>query len=241
MSAVARRFPVRLCIEWVFANVAGGAAGLALFWWALRAGETHPPQPLGLRLLLALVTETGLLLVVPAAVTGSLQWLVLRSWLERAGWWVAASTAALAAGMWALLVVFTLWVAAFGDESQASIVVSALAGGLTAGGVQWFALRRQTRHAGWWVIVSGLAGPVCMAVFLAATTRGDISVTRIAAAGALIGTLYGAMTGPVLAWLLRARAAGAPQSAGTKNQAAADAVAPYLQAEQDRTKAYELK
>ena len=141
-----------------------------------------------------IIGDGTIVVVVGGIVVGVLQWLVLRRQVARAGWWVVASIAAMA-------VVGVLVVAL--DEGA---VVAG--GGLVVGALQWLVLRRQVARAGWWVPASGVGWVV--GGFVSGIVGDTTGVSWIAAAGwAVLGVVYGAMTGAVLVWMLRHRAAGA--------------------------------
>jgi hypothetical protein len=74
---------------------------------------------------------------------GLAQWLVLRKYISRSGWWILATAlgTALASGIAAL----------FG--TQWALVLTF---GVSIGIVQWFVLQRVFESAGWWVLASVL-------------------------------------------------------------------------------------
>ena len=134
-------------------------------------------------------------------VAGALQWLVLRRQVARAGWWVV--TGIVSGAVVGILVVVLGWVvgvvgrlvggaawgASWGPDWSAEpggdvgFVVAVAAGGTVLGVLQWLVLRRRVARAGWWVLAS-------------------------TAGWAVLGAVYGAITGAVLVWLLRRGAAG---------------------------------
>ena len=121
-----------------------------------------------------------------AILAGALQWLVLRRHLDGAAWWIPASALAVAA---AGVVVFAGGAVVGAD---AGWVAGAGLSGTLLGTVQWLVLRRQLDGAAWWVPASTVGwvvgGPVGGALGWGA-----------------LGAVYGAVTAPVLAWLLRRR------------------------------------
>ena len=113
-------------------------------------------------------------------VIGTCQWLVLRRELDRAGWWILASTPVLIVGQ-----------------------LYSFYGGLTVRGLgfglaQWLVLRREVDRAGWWILVSAVGWTVGMAV-------GNAVFWELGwlLANALAGAVTGAITGAGLVWLLR--------------------------------------
>ena len=150
---------------------------------------------------------------------GVAQWLVLRTRVTRAGWWVLASTIGFALGS----VLSEAVIGAIGEAMAGGILGAAL------GIAQWLVLRRWVSRAGWWALASavplavlGVVSIMASNVISAATNPGNFffpmrayyvpglgtqSIETIAYAlicasiVALVG--YGAITGGVLVWLLR--------------------------------------
>ncbi len=147
---------------------------------------------------------------------GVLQWLVLRRQIARASRWVLASTVAgavigvVGVALGATLGFSTRWVGGgpetTGETSSGEWALFVLLGlyGTVLGVLQWLVLRRQVARAGWWVLASTVGWVVggLVAGLVGATVGVDLS-------WAGLGAVYGAITGPVLVWLLRHRAAGA--------------------------------
>lgn len=117
-----------------------------------------------------------------ALAAGALQALVLRT-VARVGWWVPANVAAVATGA---AMIFTV------EGVDAGIAVALL--GAALGLFQWLVLRRRAGYAGWWVFASA-AGWV-LGGLASAIASGLI-------AWALIGAVYGGITGAALVWLLQ--------------------------------------
>ncbi len=123
---------------------------------------------------------------VPDAMIGTMQWLVLRRQVPRAGWWVLAT----AFGWFVGVPVGLTGVGAVGQPRAEAIGLLVMwpLGGAVAGAVlgvmQWLVLRRRVPRAGWWVLASAVGGAVALAVV---------------GAGAIIGG--------ALVWLLRQPAA----------------------------------
>ena len=113
-------------------------------------------------------------------VIGTCQWLVLRRELDRAGWWILASTP--------MLIVGQLY------SFYGGLTVRGLGFGLA----QWLVLRREVDRAGWWIMVSAVGWTVGMAV-------GNAVFWELGwlLANALAGAVTGAITGAGLVWLLR--------------------------------------
>jgi hypothetical protein len=107
--------------RWLAGSLAGGlAAGVVVFPVAL-ANDTNPAGP-------AVLVVLGLV----GALIGVGQWLALRRRVARAGWWVAASAAALMASM---AVAFGL--GGEGREGQAIVACALVYALISAGVMGW--------------------------------------------------------------------------------------------------------
>jgi hypothetical protein len=130
------------------------------------------------------IVSQSLFGVVVGASVGTMQWLVLRRHICRAGWWVLASVLGMGLGF-ALVRAVTPALSRVGGGLAYGVVNGAAVGTLV-GTMQWLVLRRPVSRAGWWVLVSALGMGVSFAL--------DQGV------GLLAGV---AMTGMALVWLLR--------------------------------------
>ncbi len=136
------------------------------------------------------------------SMVGLMQWLILRIFVSRTGWWVLASTAGFAVGWGGVFVAIFGYPEGMGGMSSftnvlGKAVVVALGGAVT-GILQWLVLRGKVSRAGWWVLAStvGLALGVTVA---------DAIPNEMDLLGVLLlpGAVLGAVTGGVLIWLLR--------------------------------------
>jgi hypothetical protein len=77
---------------WVLASGGGSLLGFLPLGWGLAVADTHGDNVSVW--FVALPTWVVLLvaIAVAGAVAGAMQWLVLRLWVSRAGWWVLASS-----------------------------------------------------------------------------------------------------------------------------------------------------
>jgi len=126
-------------------------------------------------------------------VTGLLQYLLLRRYLKRMGWWIAATALGLSVGpiggrllyrtLYATLDVGSMWL-------SASMVVLV---GAPVGLAQWLVLRRRVHRAAWWLLIS----------LLGWGTVGLVSGGAISGLpGMLAFTLMPAVATSVALWLL---------------------------------------
>lgn len=153
--------------------------------WALWTGATVTGSvlafPLGweLEFFRTPAKFVNLLYVTVGIFVGMAQWLVLRLYLSRSGWWPVATAAALS-----------------------TLVV-------LVGPLQWLVLRRHLPKAGWWTLTSTLVWLFAMAVgvriVLALPHLGWAwsGMSLLVLAGFITGTLVGALTGLHLVKLLR--------------------------------------
>jgi hypothetical protein len=116
--------------------------------------------------------------IVFGVITGFFQWLVLRRYLSRAGWWIVASAVGWAVG------IALSWIVHWDDVGFVAI-------GAIVGAVQWLILRRQVRRAGWWILASAVGWAV---------SWGAVGMVL---GGVWGGGVGGQFTGAVLVWLLR--------------------------------------
>jgi hypothetical protein len=159
---------------WILAAVAGTAVGWRLGWRLsiLVSGQLASPT-LGL--------TVGLVL-------GFSQWIILRGYMPRAGWWILASGLGwaagfpLGAGLSYLVGLMDIW---FG------VMVGAMVG-LFTGVPQWLLLQRQSGYAAWWAPASIFAWAAALMFY-----RGGPSWM-----GAYYGLMVGIATGLALFGIL---------------------------------------
>ncbi|MYA51545.1 MAG: hypothetical protein F4045_07580 [Chloroflexi bacterium] len=186
-----------------------------LLWWVL---ATAIGFSVGGPIEAVLGRSSGILVIVYVSAGGTaaavLQWLALRRHVSQAGWWVGTGiVGGVVAGAVGVAVGVSAGVttgviegladgAAKGMEAgidagvDAAGVTMAVVFGAAVGVVQWLMLRLHVAGAGWWVLASGVGWVV--SGFAA-------GVTDTAAGWAVLGAVYGAITGSVLVWLLRQR------------------------------------
>jgi hypothetical protein len=138
---------------------------------------------------------------VGGLVIGSLQWLVLRSWLRITWRWLAATAVAMAVTH------------ALGDGMPSSWQWPPLAvvGGLVMAGAQWIALRGRSDRAQL-ALTSGIvfASAVIVGVWIADPRSADWQTAHIVA-GAVAGAVVAIALGAALLWTSRAHRRIAPR------------------------------
>ena len=161
----------RLWALWTAATVIGSVLAFPLGWKLESSFRTLSE----LGILLYLFTTVGIFV-------GVAQWLVLRLYLPRSGWWPVTTAAGL-------------------------LISIGLVGPL-----QWLVLRRHLRKAGWWALTSTLVWLFAMAMGTGVVLTPDLvpnlgwawsPMSILALAGFIVGTLVGALTGLHLVQLLR--------------------------------------
>ncbi len=137
--------------------------------------------------------------LVSGLISGAGQWVILRRYLQRAGWWVMASTIGAFLGgltggtIWAYLLANGLTSPPFG-------AISDLAGGLLGGFSQWLVLRRFVQAAEGWILIVAVAW--AMGWLLNGVWSWD---KGWGIQGAVVGLVSGAITGAVLPMVLNLR------------------------------------
>jgi hypothetical protein len=139
LSAIS--FPTAFAIYWVLIPQVNRAVGSTI----QVGGQSH-------------ITEDFLLpyILWPAVglVTGLLQYLLLRRYLQRMGWWIAATTLGWLLGLiGGHLLSRTLYGTLDVDSTWFEALVTALVGG-SVGLAQWLVLHQRVRHAAWWILAN---------------------------------------------------------------------------------------
>ena len=186
---------------WVFANAVGLGVGMAIF-----AAVAEGIEQSGVLGTPELGENVGHIigLALAGAIFGLLQWAVLRRHFISTGWGVLGSSIGLAIGY---ILGYIM-----GGPPFDFILAPALAV-LLGGFAQWWALRRQTTGAGWWVATSTVGFTVggILGTAIAILGLGDALGGSYPAWIALNGVVYlvagavgGVISSPVLARMLRA-------------------------------------
>lgn len=143
---------------------------------------------------------------VLGAMSGFLQWTVLREKVAQAGWWVLANALgfAIAGG--------TLGAIGINENYFTAGILFTAVFGVTGGIMQWLVLRIQVVRAGWWILASifgSLVGAIGIpAANAISATVPDNYVLSTLVFGLLFGTGLGAIPGAALVWLLRQSPSG---------------------------------
>jgi hypothetical protein len=174
---IADQNPVRWCL-WIW-WVLGSALGLAL---GLVAGFAVGFAIGGAVSGIASQSVFGAVL---GASTGTLQWVVLRRQITRAGWWVLATTLGMGVAFTVIRAMTPAVSLLLGGSALYGLVNGGLVG-ILVGTLQALVLRPQVPRAGWWVLTSAMAWGLGFAL------------------DHLLGQLAGvSLTGIALVWMLR--------------------------------------
>ena len=190
-------------------GIAGGAATLSWAAEVLDRGSVTAGRAGDVAVALALA---GIVTGAAAGLVGGLgEWLVLRRWVQQAGWWIAATAVGRAIGWSLALTTGWMWseliVGSTGTDSAGilGIDVGGVVGGSIVGLSQWLVLRRWVARAWWWIAATAVAGAaglglsqyVAQAAAAGAVSGGVAWVTAVGVAAAGVG----AVTGVVLVLL----------------------------------------
>jgi len=174
--------------RWVLVSAVGGGVGFALGLAAAEAASRILARP---------VFEAVLYGILGTSVA-ILQWLVLRSHVPQASWWVLASAVG-----WILI-------GALADvvEIKAGLVaVWPAIVGAAVGAFQWLVLRKHVQLAGLWIVANALGWVVGWhtvgAMDRIVTTIVSSEKAGLAVLFAILVAVIGAFTGLALVWLLR--------------------------------------
>ncbi len=208
-----------LWLKWVLANTVGLAAGGVIAGSLAETMQSHNGIATSTAEAVLIATRTaGVALAVWGAAVGTAQWLVIRGELRRVGWWMPATCLGWAlAGVVAGILSGFLGGTVTGVGREVGVwgfVVAAVLGILALGflpvAFQWMVLRRQVGRAWRWVLGAAGAFVVAATVAAAVVRWGLVSVVGLLRPedfpsarawvwfGAVVGLVYGAMTGRIL-------------------------------------------
>jgi hypothetical protein len=161
-------------LTWLFATVVGSGIGWLAGWWV----SFQVPGELG----------TFSLGLVNGLVLGLAQWLVLRSILPAASWWIWSSALGWGIGfLGGAFLATQLSLVELGFSLALGAVI-----GLCTGLAQWLVLRRISAYAGWWVLASLFSWTSAFLYY-----QGGLSLR-----GAFFGLLVGILSGWALVGIL---------------------------------------
>lgn len=126
--------------------------------------------------------------------TGLLQYLLLRRYLPRIGWWIAATALGWPLGFAVVYLAYVALPAALHAGSTWSVVLALVWVGGATGLAQWLVLRRRILRAGWWILASALGGG------LVGLIAGGVFTSLLELL--LIGAVPAIVTAIALWWLL---------------------------------------
>lgn len=121
--------------------------------------------------------------------TGFLQYLLLRRYLPRAGWWIVATALGWPLGIAVVYLGYAIWPVVLNANSTWSAMLI----GAVTGLAQWLVLRRRVPRAGWWVLASALGWG------LARLIVGEVFTSLLEL---LVIAVPAAVTGLAMWWLL---------------------------------------
>jgi len=148
------------------------------------------------------------MLVALAFLPGSLQWVILRQWVPRAGWWVLLSGVGSFLGFLTTILGMNLAIGVAGGEDGSVYIMlpgfglAFAAAGALAGAFQWNVLRSWVHRVGWWLLISSASWAAAGLAYLLLTRGNDIAIPL---GGAVSGALSGGISGLGIVWLMRAR------------------------------------
>jgi hypothetical protein len=197
MSSELQQTGYKFWLQWVLACTIGWTVAGQAAW-----------SGLSLQFLLGLVKDGSsdlahvLGMVLFGSLLGTAQWLILRRQLSRAGWWVLAVAAGEVIGevlgsRVGFIVDRCLGMGVGAELSRVAVMAWCATEAVLVATGQWLVLRQRINQAGWWVLVATAGWVVSYAT-------GELvdEVVGEVARWAVVGSIYGIITGTVLVWLL---------------------------------------
>ncbi len=182
---------------WFFANAIGVSIGLMLSTaiGILRAAATAYPPGLDTLTPAEMVAMMAVHGIMIGIAVGLAECLIVRR-VVRPGWWLLASCLGWTTGLaCAELIMQRLSPGDFSAYLSLRVVGGALAA-LILGGSQWLVLRKSFRGAGWWCLVTFAGGLISFWII-------QPSVMYMSDVWWAVGIPLGALTAPVMVWLLK--------------------------------------
>ena len=198
MRSELQQIGCKFWLQWVLACTVGWTVGWHTAWSWLFLQFLAVPAKYGNR---DLAHVLGM--VVFGSLLGTAQWLILRRQLSWVGWWVLAVAAGEVIGevigSRVGFIVDRYLVMGVGAElSRAAFMAWCATEAVFVAAGQWLVLRQRVNQAGWWVLAAAAGWVVSYATgelvdeFVGEVTR-----------WAVVGSIYGIITGAMLVWLLR--------------------------------------
>lgn len=189
--------------QWVLASIAGAMLGSLIIEMINLALPEPAPSAERIRF-----GPLGIYFGVFFLSISLFQWVILRRYVRKIGWWIIATTIGGGIGLPLAIVLTSL---ASGQEGAA--IVSLFGTGGIIGIAQWLVLRNYIHKAGWWIVISTVAWPLAFigvgSIFsniYAYTYREGLLATLIGIIQQImIWAVHGAVTGLVLAGLWDSR------------------------------------
>lgn len=232
-TAIGKQAEVSFVIYWVIACAIGTAVGGTL---GIMAGENIGFQLGGfINKLAGTPTEihntisstiAGILNgSVSSAVIGFAQWLILRKYLARAGWWIPASMIGVTVGaaLNSAGVAFIQMLLGGQTDALALLICGAILLspfiGLLSAIPEWGVLQRQVWRSGWWIVarvvsmvfLTFIEIPMALLSFAVGGESGRLLCTT--GSGLFSGLIFGVTTGLTLYWLFNHEAPSVPKFA----------------------------
>lgn len=193
----------RFWVYWMLATIGAGAAyvliaGIVLDPLMVRFGpmsidQRAPGEP-QMALAFAAVFFASALM---GAFFGAAQWLLLRKFLSRSGWWIIASFI----GYGLPLSINQLDLIPRGEAARVvGPILMVLEFGLTLGVLQWLVLRGHVHQAGWWILFTLVGWTLAFGATFVTYITG-IYVEPFDMISAFLAPV--AVTGAGLVWLMR--------------------------------------
>ncbi len=186
----------RFWIQWVLATVLGRVLSGVIFVYIAfvflfgGAGNT------------GLVGEAIMFEILSGAVVGILLWLVLRRYVQQAGWWVLAVIAGWVLGQGLVLAYYFGKAGAVGETGVVGPMMFEILAGAFVGFLVWLVLRRRVQRAGRWVLTVMAASVMGQLADIGFLSLNLLFLDQIASP-----VIFGMITGGAFVWLSRRSAA----------------------------------
>ena len=198
---------------WACVNSLGWIIGLEFGWFIFRAA-------LDLGMVLIVIDPPGLIITpilfatVIGLTIGLVQWLLIRRYIFRSGWWIVASMGGHIVGN-ILIYVSTPYLLSVGRPLQNNVVAGALVG-VSIGTAQWLVLRKQFYQSGLWILGNTVGWSI--SYLLSSLMAERIVTCHDTCQSSIGGMTLGIITGWMLMRLLHHSTAHTRQLSGEATQ-----------------------